>query len=398
MNDGFGHKIGDAVLSEVAARLDSLKGFLSNDANAIDNDGHANADENNLLCRWGGDEFLFLSKYKHQTCIENLVNAIQHSIQAPIKIASTNISLGASIGIAKYPSDNVRADELIQYADISMYHHKKYAVGNAVEFSLALLDEFQRDQIIRDGLKQALLAEELSLVFHPIIDTHTNEAWALEALIRWRHKGKVISPDEFIPIAEKSGHIIQIGRWVLFEACQQAMRWQTTPLPAVSVNVSALQLLDKHFVETVSLALQDSGLPAERLHLEITESVMLENANIAVSQLKQISALGIHISIDDFGTGYSSLNQLQSMAFDIIKIDRSFLQDLSKKDITIISATKLIADEFDAVAVAEGIETEKELQVLKQIGIRYIQGYLFAKPMPPEKVDAWLLENQSAGM
>ena len=157
----------------------------------------------------------------------------------------------------------------------------------------------------------------------------------------------------------------------------------------MSVNVSSLQLLDSNFIDVIDDVLESTGLPAERLHLEITESVMLENGELAQSQLKAITERGIHVSIDDFGTGFSSLNQLQTMSFDIIKIDRSFLQALNKKDLTIISATKLIADEFEAITVAEGIETEEELAVLKAIGIRYIQGYLFARPMKSDELSNW---------
>jgi diguanylate cyclase (GGDEF)-like protein len=388
VNDGFGHKIGDLVLEEIAKRLNSLRGFIHEESQT------GSAENNDCLCRWGGDEFLFLSPFKTQSCVDNLVNAIQQRIQEPITLASNYITLGASIGISRYPYDSELASDLIQYADISMYHHKKQKSGKAVNFSVALFNAFQEDQTIRDGLKNALRYKEFSLVFHPIVDINDNSVWAFEALLRWQHRGKPISPAEFIPIAEKSGHIIQIGRWVLFTACQEAMLWrqarESIDLPSVSVNVSAVQLIEEDFFDLVKLALLQSGLPANRLHLEITESVMLEKTDIANQQLKKIADLGIHISIDDFGTGYSSLNQLQTMSFDIIKIDRSFLQTLNKKDLTIISATKLIADEFSASTVAEGIETEKELLTLQELGIRYIQGFYFSKPLASAQVIPWL--------
>lgn len=379
VNDGFGHEVGDGVLSEIAVRLKQYELLLDS----------SNGDDN-MLCRWGGDEFLLLVPFENDVHVTSLVHDIQKNISNPINIASNNIILGASIGIAKFPDDSTNTHELIQYADISMYHHKKHGVREATYFSPALFIAFQHDQVIRDGLKYALLRNELSLVYQPIVDIQANQTWAIEALLRWQHNDKIISPVEFIPIAEKSGRIIEIGAWVLHKACRDAVKWPFDSNPSVSVNVSSLQLLDAGFIDVISDVLSKSGLPPKRLHLEITESVMLENGELARAQLQALADMGIHVSIDDFGTGFSSLNQLQRMSFDIIKIDRSFLQNLNKKDLTIISATKLIADEFEAKTVAEGIETESELAVLKGIGIRYIQGYLLARPMPNEKLSNWI--------
>ncbi len=379
VNDGFGHKIGDAVLSEIAYRLKQYEVVIDIDDR-----------KDIMLCRWGGDEFLLLRLFEDDTTLDTLIENIQQSVLEPIGVASNNITLGASIGIAKFPLDSVDAHELIQYADISMYHHKKHGEGQATYFSPSLFIEFQHDQVIRDGLKYALAKNELSLFYQPIIDIETNKPWAIEALARWWHNDQSVSACEFIPMAEKSGRIVEIGAWVLHQACQDAVQWPCELAPAVSVNVSSLQLLDADFIAVINRALSDSGLAPNRLHLEITESVMLENGELASSQLKAITDKGIHISIDDFGTGFSSLNQLQTMSFDIIKIDRSFLQGLSQKDLTIIAATKLIADEFDAKTVAEGIETESELMSLKALGIRYIQGYLLAKPMANEMLHDWV--------
>ncbi len=379
VNDGFGHKIGDAVLSEIAYRLKQYE-------IVIDMDGRKDI----MLCRWGGDEFLLLRLFEGDNTLDTLIESIQQSVLEPISIASNNIILSASIGIAKFPLDSVDAHELIQYADISMYHHKKHGEGKATHFSPSLFIEFQHDQVIRDGLKYALAKNEISLFYQPIIDINTNKPWAIEALARWQHNDQSVPACDFIPMAEKSGRIIEIGAWVLHQACQDAVQWPYKLAPAVSVNVSSLQLLDANFIEVINRALSDSGLAPNRLYLEITESVMLENGELASSQLKAISDKGINISIDDFGTGFSSLNQLQTMSFDIIKIDRSFLQGLSQKDLTIIAATKLIADEFDAKTVAEGIETESELMSLKALGIRYIQGYLLAKPMTNDMLYDWI--------
>ena len=379
VNDGFGHKVGDAVLGEIAKRLQAIE-------DAFDLESKTET----LLCRWGGDEFLVCAGYSAESALKNLAQDIVNTISSPIQIASNNITLGASIGIAKYPSDSLDPHALIQYADISMYQQKKNSKGEATHFSPALFDVFQYNQVIRDGLKNALLNNEFSLVYQPIVDIQEQQTWAIEALLRWRHNGQPISPVEFIPIAEKSGRIIEIGAWVLKHACQEAATWTFKSKPAVSVNVSSLQLLDSRFIAVIDEVLLQSGLPADRLHLEITESVMLENGELAQIQLKAIADRGIRVSIDDFGTGFSSLNKLQTMSFDTIKIDRSFLQGLNTKDRTIIAATKLIADEFGAKTVAEGIETQAELVVLEGLGIRYIQGYLFAKPMQSGELNHWI--------
>ncbi|MBF7072136.1 EAL domain-containing protein [Glaciecola sp. MH2013] len=393
VNDGFGHKIGDSVLSEIGHRLLTLL----NETQPINS-------QKAVLCRWGGDEFLVLYPTDSKSvttapspAIEKLSAEIQKRVAKSINIASNEIHLGASIGIAKYPEDTEEPQQLIQYADISMYYHKEFGQGNATYFSLDLFAEFQRDQLIRDGLKLALEKQEFSLVYQPIVDIQDDELVCFEALLRWEHQGNFISPVEFIPMAEKSGRINDIGAWVLQRACMDATTWHFDALsakrnkqPGVSVNVSCIQLVDDSFIATVESALVLSGLPAENLHLEITESVLFENEALALSQLAHLSKLGVHVSIDDFGTGFSSLSQLKAMHFDVVKIDRSFIIELSKQDLTIISATKLIADQFNARMVAEGIETEHQLAILKSGGIRYIQGYYIARPMPLKQINAWV--------
>jgi EAL domain-containing protein (putative c-di-GMP-specific phosphodiesterase class I) len=202
------------------------------------------------------------------------------------------------------------------------------------------------------------------------------------ALLRWQHNDKFISPVEFIPVAEKSGRIVEIGAWVLHKACQDAVKWPFDSNPSVSLNVSSLQLLDTGFIDVISDVLSKSGLPPKRLHLEITESVMLENGTLARSQLQVIADMSIHVSIDDFGTGFPSLNQLQRMSFDIIKIDRSFLQNLNKKDLTIISATKLIADEFEVKTVAKALKQNQSWPCSKALEFDIFKDICWLDPCP----------------
>lgn len=385
INDGFGHKIGDSVLSEISMRLEDI----------VERNHSVENKHKCKLCRWGGDEFLMLTPYLNIEQLNSLSATIQKRIKAKISIASNNMHVGASIGISLYPEHSEKTGELIQFADISMYHHKRLRTGDAIYFKSSLYADFQHDQFIRDGLKTALKNNEFELNFHPIVDIQNHQVWAIEALIRWKHQDINITPDEFIATAERSGRIIEIGAWVIKEACSQAAKWSFSSNIAVSVNVSSLQLLDANFIKLIDLALAESGLAPNRLHLEITESVMLENRKLASQQLSEIAERGIHISIDDFGTGYSSLNQLQTMFFDVIKIDRSFLLKLDKRELTIIAATKLIADEFKAITVAEGIETREEMEVLKSLNIRYIQGYFYSKPLSASELSKWVADFQN---
>lgn len=377
INDGLGHNVGDQVLREISKRLESIQ-----------------KSRDGMLCRWGGDEFLLLVNSCSKQDMALLTDQLQGVIQQPLTASSILLSVNASIGLSCFPQDTRDAEKLIQYADIAMYHHKKYSdkqhlEQSAIFFNDQLFNQLKLEQLITEGLKHAIEREEFGLVFQPIIDLKNNRVWACEALLRWNHGGKHVGPDQFIPIAEKTGYIASMGAWVLKEACKVAATWKHDEDISLSVNVSPLQLLNENFIHDVQYALAVSKLPANRLHLEITESVMLERGEDVSNLLKMLSDIGVHISIDDFGTGYSSLNQLDCLHFDVIKIDKSFSKNVSSHDVTIISAAKLIADDFGASTVAEGIETEDELNVLTQIGINLFQGYLFAKPMDAEQLEVW---------
>jgi len=369
VNDSLGHQIGDKVLEEVARRL-------------------ARYSEEDNLARWGGDEFVMLLPYANEDTAMAVANATRSSIALPIDVESYNISLDATIGISLFPDHASDAQGMIQLADLTMYEQKKRKPGSFAVYNQSYYDALQEELMLRDGLRNAITNNEFSLCYQPIIEADGKALWSVEALLRWNFNGKPVSPAVFIPLAEKSGLINDIGSWVLHRACIDAAQWQFTQA-SVSVNVSVIQLMDDGFISTLDKVLLSSGLPPERLHIEITESVFADNQKKVLAQINAVKQRNIQISIDDFGTGFSSLSQLQSLSFDHIKIDRAFVQNLEEGSDTIIRATVFIAKEFRSKTVAEGIETHAHAERLKSMGVDCLQGYLFAKPMANGKLSDW---------
>ncbi len=375
VNDGLGHQIGDKVLVEVATRL---RRFCEPDH----------------LARWGGDEFVMALPYANRETAVAIAQAARSGITIPILVDENQISLDATIGIAIFPEHGDTASLLIQEADVTMYEQKRIQPGTVGVFSAQIYDSIKEEQALREGLRQAISRRELSVVYQPIINSADNSLWAAEALLRWTFRDTPIGPDVFIPIAEKIGLIHEIGDWVLNRACIDAAQWTFGDNVAVSVNVSMLQLLDDNFIGALERALKSSGLAAERLHLEITESVFADNKEKVQMQVDAIKSRNIHISIDDFGTGFSSLSQLQTLNFDHIKIDRAFVQNLEEGSDTIIRATLLIAKEFGYKTVAEGIETLDHADRLTSMGVDCLQGYYYARPLPARDLAKWFEQHQ----
>ncbi len=371
INDTLGHKVGDAVLIEIANRL----GDFANDYSAG---------------RWGGDEFLMLLPYAQQESAISVAQAVQSRIAQPLDIMSNQLHLSASIGIAMYPEHTKDEFELIQLADFAMFEQKRLHETDPKMFSQDLYQNLKDLEDLRSGLQQAIAKKQLHLCYQPIMCFETNKPWSYEALLRWNFNGKPIGPDVFIPLAEQSGFIHEIGAWVLNRACIDASQWRHSQDACVSVNVSIIQLLADNFIGTLDKAIKTSGLAAERLHVEITESMFADNKAKVRAQLNAIKARNVQVSIDDFGTGYSSLSQLQTLNFDTIKIDRSFVSNISKGGEAIIRATLFIAKEFGCKTVAEGIENDYEAKVLSEMGVDYLQGFLFAKPMVNDDISGWL--------
>ncbi len=371
INDTLGHKVGDAVLTEIANRIEIFA-----------NDYHAG--------RWGGDEFLIALPYAEQDAAMSVAYALQTRIAQPVDVQSNQLSLGASVGIAMFPEHTTDELELIQLADFAMFEQKRAAQSAPRVFSHDLYQNLKNVQKLRDGLQHAINKRQFYMCYQPIVSFDTKKPWAFEALLRWNFNDNLVRPDIFIPLAEQSGFIKDIGAWVLNRACIDASQWQHTQEASVSVNVSVIQLLDDDFIYILDKALHTSGLSPKRLHLEITESMFADNKAKVKAQLEAIVERDVQVSIDDFGTGYSSLSQLQTLQFDTVKIDKSFVHNLDKGGEAIIRATLFIAKEFGSKTVAEGIETEQQARELHLMGVDYLQGYLYAKPMPNDELNQWL--------
>ena len=375
VNDSLSHQVGDEVLVATTQRLKTLVGTQRN------------------LCRWGGDEFLILMEDCSQAQIVEFAESIIAELSMPIATKAETVSIGATIGISIYPQHGSSAEHLIQLADIAMYSQKNIVQPTPAIFSDVMLIGLQRDQRLRDGLSKALEEEQFHLVYQPIIGDANGRPSNCEALLRWTLDGELIPPDEFIPVAEKYGYIRQIGAWVFNQACLDAQSWVDDSI-AVSVNASIIQMLSEDMESIITTALNNSGLDPKRLHLELTETVFSSDTPTLQSKIARIQRLGVKICIDDFGTGYSSLSQLQSLAVDVVKIDRAFIYDLQGPGKAIIQAAMHIAKALNYEVIAEGIETEEQAQEIRAMGLKYMQGFHYARPMNKQALLTWLEENK----
>lgn len=372
INDSIGHQAGDDILRKTADRLKQ-----------------SNLDTQ-LLCRWGGDEFLI--------ALENTseAEAVEKSMQLIDKLSESHntensvLSVGATIGIALYPKHAETEERLIQSADMAMYYQKKQAPSSVGVFSEQMEKLYFHELRMKDGLTKAIEKQQLRLVYQPLVLSKDHKLVSFEALLRWQFDDENIPPDVFIPIAEQYGLIHEIGAWVLKQACLQASTWDVELGVSVCVNVSVIQLNNECFIDTVDEALASSGLSAELLHIEITESVFESDTNFLSQQIKSLQVRGIKVSIDDFGTGYSSLSVMQDLAVNIVKIDRSFVNKMNGNGYAIISAVMNIASSLDFLVVAEGVETEAQAKGLSSLGVHFLQGYHFSKPMEVGNISNFL--------
>ncbi|MDO6557997.1 putative bifunctional diguanylate cyclase/phosphodiesterase [Paraglaciecola chathamensis] len=370
INDTMGHQVGDSVLQEVTRRISAFS-------------------DDNKIGRWTGDEFLVALPYSDAPTAKAIASAIITSISQAISVNNNSVHLGATVGIAMCPEHSTEATELIQFADLVMSEQKVTPDRTPVIFSNELQQRVIDTQAILEGLQQATGRRQLYLCYQPIVSAKDTSFCAFEALLRWDFDGRFIGPDQFIPLAEKSGLIKEMGAWVLNRACMDASQWQYAHDAAVSVNVSIIQLMDDSFIRALDNALRSSGLAPERLHLEITESIFVDNKIKIKQQLEAIQARKVHVSIDDFGTGYSSLSQLQTLSVNQVKIDKSFIDNMHNNGEAIIRATLFIASELNCKTVAEGVETLEQALALKAMGVDYLQGFYFAKPMRNEQLIEW---------
>lgn len=366
INDTLGHETGDKVLKQTATRLQQFR------------------DDQHLLCRWGGDEFLIAFMGADQDMAVKYANTVIQKISEYYDFESNRLSIGATIGIALYPQHTSKGDELIQLADTAMYYQKKSQARSVGLFNKEMWKRLVREQKLKVGLAEAIKKQQLRMVYQPIVQSVSHQVVAFEALLRWDFDGENVPPDEFITIAEQYGLINSIGNWVLQQSCIAAAQWLkhcTINQPSVSVNVSVLQLHNSKFIEFVESALSNAQLSAEKLTIEITESIFSNDKETIFHRIKDLQAMGIKVSIDDFGTEYSSLSVIQDLAANTIKIDRYFVNKLNTNGMAIIQAVKQMAASLDYTVVAEGIETQEQAEMLSKLGIEMLQGYYFAKPL-----------------
>ncbi len=372
VNDTMGHPAGDVMLKETARRL---KGLLR---------------ETDVLARLGGDEFAIIQTVDadQKVLAVELANKIILAISHPYELAGNKVPIGVSVGIATAPDHGVDASDLLKKADLALYT-AKYEGRNDYRFFDDTMGQIaDARQKIEADLRDAVAQNKLEVHYQPIVDFTTHELCGMEALARWRHPEKgLIPPSEFIPIAEETGLINRIGEWVLERACADAVNW---PKPIkVAVNLSPVQLNNPNLLDVVLCALVESGLPPERLELEITETALFKNDVDCLGVMRRLKNLGVSIALDDFGTGYSSLAQLTMFPFDKIKIDKSFTQNMGGRPEydAIVAAVITLAQKLGIATTAEGIETLKQFQDLTVAGVNSAQGYLLDRPTPAADLD-----------
>lgn len=391
VNDTLGHEAGDLVLKEAGIRLaKSLRTtdtVTRDDLNAI----------SHSVARPGGDEFTMLLAVQQAQDAAKVARRILEALSQPFTIGGSDMVLSASIGIAVYPLDGTDADALLKNADAAMYHAKDQGKNNYQYYNRTMnTSAFQRLSL-ESNLHHALERGEFSLYYQPKIDVASRAIVGVEALIRWRHPDLgLVSPAEFIPLAEETGLIIPIGEWVLREACAQIRAWQSaglTPAP-IAVNLSARQFHQQDIALMVRRALEEYDVAPHLLELEITESAAMQNAQAASMTLATLKALGVRIAIDDFGTGYSSLSYLKRFPIDSLKIDRSFVTELpdNQDDASIAQAVITMAHALRLKVVAEGVENEAQLAFLAANGCDEMQGYYFSRPLPAAECTQLLCE------
>ena len=369
INDSLGHIVGDAVLRAVVERLSSVIGPR----------GH--------LARFGGDEFMILCPGTNRAEAQQMANEVLEAFKEPVNAAGHHLQIGSSIGIAVGPQDGRDADELMQHADLALYEAKAQGRGRVVAFAWSMKERFDRMHEIETGLRSAIEKDQLFIKFQPIFEMQSGRIAICEALLRWNHPTLgVISPGEFIPIAESTGSIEELTYWTIEQACLAAAEWPGDV--RIAINISPASLRTGALPRTVIEALMKSGLPARRLELEVTESMFLNDDGHTHQMLRELQRIGLRLVLDDFGTGYSSLGYLRSYRFEGIKIDRSFMEGVttSPEDQAIIRAVGHLAESLDMEVVAEGIETVEQLEYARKAGIHNVQGFLMAEPQTIDAV------------
>lgn len=381
INDTLGHGAGDLLLQQVATRL------------------RATLRREDHLARMGGDEFLLAWTHLTQTSqVEDLARRLISAMEAPFVLDGHEVFVRPSVGLSLFPEEGQTAELLLQQADAAMYRAKRRGGGFA-RYSHPEEAESVSTFTLESALNRALERDEFVLHYQPQFETRSGRLVGLEALLRWQHPELgLIPPNEFIPLAEVTGLIIPIGRWVMEEAARQAVKWSVlVPDIVVAVNLSARQFNQPNLTEQVQLILEQTQLPPRQLELELTESMLMQ-AQEAIETLRSLKALGVKLAIDDFGTGYSNLASLKNFPIDTLKIDQSFIQNLTPggfvipRDQALLSAVINLAQALNLRVIVEGVEQENQLAFLKEEACDVVQGYLLQRPQPEAWISSWIEE------
>ena len=366
VNDSLGHAAGDALLRQVAVRLRSA--LRSDD----------------VLARLGGDEFAIIQAGRHdqRASSVDLASRLSKLIAEPFDLPGHQVEIGTSIGIALAPEHGDDREQLLKKADLALYRSKSAGRNCFTVYDEAMSAELEARNTLEGDLRDAIARCQFEVHYQPYFDVQSGRRRGAEALIRWRHPERgLIPPDQFVPLAEETGLIVALGEWIIRQACDDATLWPADT--QVSINLSPVQFKQAELFDVIALALKNSGLPPERLELEITESVLLERAAENLAFMERLSGIGVSLALDDFGTGYSSLSCLTTFPFNKIKIDKSFMGNLSAhfKSAAIISSVVTLARGLDMSVTAEGVETAEQLEGLKTLGVNFAQGYLLGRPV-----------------
>lgn len=385
INDSFGHQAGDALLVKIAERM------------------RASVRRSDHIFRMGGDEFVIL--LNNQPCdaeyAKERMGTIRRAIATPLTIDGRSVQVTCSMGVATFPDNGSAVSEILSHADAALNYAKRIGRNGLQLFSEEMLTQSHEKLQRQTELREAVRCSQFVLYFQPQLDLKTGRIFAAEALVRWEHPEKgLVPPALFIPLAEETGLIVPLGDWVLHAACRQAKAWHDAGLPeiSISVNVSARQFNEADWVDRVAHALDESGLDACYLELELTESLIMQDVKKAVGTMHQLEALGVRLAIDDFGTGYSSLSSLKSFPVDRLKIDKSFVQDLPHDgdDRAIAAAIISLAQNLDLKVIAEGVETAEQVAFLREAGCDEIQGYFLSRPVTTKIFEGLLSGSEAA--
>src|SRR3984957_8865893 len=380
VNDTFGHPVGDKLLKIVA---DRLRGLVR---------------DTDTIARMGGDEFVIVqAPIADPAEATSLAQRIISQLSEPYDIDGHQILIGASIGIAVGPGDGLHPDKLLRNADLALYRAKDDGRGTFRFFEPVMDLQMQTRRIMEQDLRKALPAGEFELYYQPVVNLASHTVSGFEALIRWNHPQRgLVSPGTFIPLAEEIGFIVPLGEWVIREACATAARRPGDS--RIAINISAVHFRNTGLMQVIVGALAPSNPDPTRLEVEITETVLLQNKETTLVVLHQLRALGVRIALDDFGTGYSSLTYLQCFPFDKIKIDRSFVKDITENtgSLNIVRAVAALAKGMGMTATAEGVETKEQLDKITSEGCAEMQGFLFSRPLPAQEIERLFLSGREA--